>query len=119
MRHAAVRTMPKDRWTEFPEFSVLPDWADDSTAGDDEPTMKFWEVWFQGVNVNGRARWFIWRIPGLRGDWKDFRQRLAERAGEFGLTCVYIYNDPQPMTREMYDLVVEMNERSENVKKAG
>lgn len=113
MRHAAVRTMPKDRWTEFPEFLVFAEWADDRAAGDitqDEPTMKFWEVWFQGVDVNGRGKWFIWRIPGLRGDWNDFRQRLSERAGEFGLTCVYIYNDPRPMTREMYDLVVEMNE---------
>ncbi len=105
MKHAAVRIMPKSRWREFPG-GVFADWACDPP---EEPTMKFWDVEFQGINANGRGKWFMWRIPGLRGDWKDFRQRLAERAGEFGLTCVYIYNDPRPMTREMYDLVVEMN----------
>ncbi|KKN73150.1 hypothetical protein LCGC14_0403220 [marine sediment metagenome] len=107
MRHAAVRLIAPEHRGDWPDFWAFPDWACD--LGTEEPTMKFWHVCFQGICGTRAIGWFQWLIPGWRDDWKDFRQRLAERAGKFGLTTVYIYNDPRPMARDMYDLVNEMN----------
>lgn len=105
-KHAAVRSIPKSRRGEWPRFLVLPGWAADDLDG---PTMKKWTIYFQGMRASGSGRWFVWQIWGLRNDWKEVRQRLSDRAAEFGLTCVYIYGVAKPMVKEMYDLITEFN----------
>lgn len=113
MRYAAVRDIPEEHKASWPECVVLPEWASDSTAGDDDPTMVMWEIWFQGMRGNKSAGLFIWKVPGWRDDWPDVSQRLARRAGGFGLTCVYIYDKCPPCTKEMYEFIVQDNKKRE------
>lgn len=108
MSYAVVRMMPESRRGEWPKFLLLPDWACDAEG---LPT-KNWEIWFQGVRKKGRSRWFIWRILGLFQDWDEVKERLARRAGKFGLTCVYIYHWIRPNTEEMQEFINEINRKN-------
>lgn len=109
--YAAVRIIPKKRRSEWPSFLMLPAWATDEIEA---PTMKEWTIFFQGIMGTKHVGWFVWRIWGYRTEkWKEIRQRLTERAAEFGLTCCYIYSAVRPMDRELYDMVVAINKEQE------
>ena len=109
MRHAAVRDIPKEHKAGWPRFLVLPEWADDRALGNDGPSKILWEIRFEGMCGNKSEGLFIWKIPGWRDDWPEVSQRLARRAGGYGLTCVYIYEKWAPCTQDMYDWLNEIN----------